>query len=61
MGVQCEFSAVAETAVREWLDGHFGESRITKMAMLHQCGPALPAVPQRRASKLEHGLHRFWR
>ena len=59
MGILCRITEASADAVRLWLDATFGNSRITKMAALHQCGPAEAVRPVQRAPK-EHGLHRFW-
>ena len=59
MGILCRISEASADAVRIWLDSTFGDSRITKMTALHQCGPAEAVQPVLRAPK-EQGLHRFW-
>ena len=59
MGLLCRITDSSADAVRIWLDATFGESRITRMTSLHQCGPAEAVRPLQRAPK-EQGLHKFW-
>ena len=60
MGILCRVSDVSAEAVRCWLDSTYGDAKITKMAMLHQSGPAEAVQPVHKATSSDQGLHRFW-
>ena len=59
MGILCRISDASADAIRLWLDAKYGDAKITKMATLHQSGPA-EAVKPIQATSSEQGLHRFW-
>ena len=60
MGLLCRVPDASADAIRIWLDSSLGDSKVSKMTQLHQCGPAEAVRPRPAAAKTEHGLHRYW-